>query len=72
VCEREKERHKNSVSFAIRQTTMSLDMSHYGAAALSNVDQIIGLSCKRALQKSRYSAKETYNFIDPTIRSHPI
>jgi len=27
---------------------------------------------KRALQKRRYSAKETYNFIDPTDRSHLI
>ena len=26
----------------------------------------IGLFCKRALQKRRYSAKETYNFMDPT------
>jgi len=34
--------------------------------------KIIGLFCKRALQKRRYSAKETYNFIDPTDRSHPI
>jgi len=32
----------------------------------------MGLFCKRALQKSQYSAKETYNFIDPTNRSHPI
>ena len=28
--------------------------------------------CKRALYKRRYSSKETYNFIDPTTRSHPI
>ena len=27
---------------------------------------ITGLFCKRALQKRRYSAKETYNLIDPT------
>jgi len=31
-----------------------------------------GFFCKRALQKRQYSAKETYNFIDPTDRSHPI
>jgi len=27
---------------------------------------------KRALLKRRYSTKETYGFIDPTNRSHPI
>jgi len=44
----------------------------YGVALVSRIDKIIGLFCKRALQKSQYSAKETYNFIDPTNRSHPI
>ena len=38
----------------------------------SRIDEIIGLFCKRALYKRRYSAKETYNFMDPTDRSHPI
>ena len=28
--------------------------------------------CKRALLKRQYSVKETYNFMDPTNRSHPI
>jgi len=32
---------------------------------------MIGLFCKRALQKRRYSARETYNFKEPTNRSHP-
>ena len=32
----------------------------------------IGLFCKRALQKRRFSAKETYNCKEPTNRSHPI
>ena len=31
-----------------------------------------GLLCKRALQKRRYSAKETYNFKEPANRSNPI
>jgi len=44
----------------------------YGVASISRIDKIIGLFCKRALLKRRYSAKETYNFIDPTDRSHPI
>ena len=39
---------------------------------VSRIDKIVGLFCKRALQKRQYSAKETYNFIDPTDRSHPI
>ena len=44
----------------------------YGVALVSRIDEMIGLFCKRALQKRQYSAKETYNFIDPTNRSHPI
>ena len=32
----------------------------------SRIDKIIGLFCKRALWKRRYSGKETYNLIDPT------
>jgi len=44
----------------------------YGVALVSRIDKIIDLFCKRALQKRRYSAKETYNLIDPTERSHPI
>ena len=34
--------------------------------------KIIGLFCKKALLKRRYSAKEPYNLIDPTNCSHPI
>jgi len=45
---------------------------HYGVATVSRIDKIIGLFCKRALQKRRYSAKDTYILIDPTDRSHPI
>jgi len=32
----------------------------------------IGLFCKRALEKRRYSAKETYSFKEPTNCSHSI
>jgi len=46
--------------------------SHYGVAHMSRNDITIVLYCKRDLQKRRYSAKETYNLIDPTDRSHPI
>jgi len=47
-------------------------ISRYGVALVCRIDKIIGLFCKRALQKRQYSAKETYNCIDPTDRSHPI
>ena len=48
------------------------ESSDYGVALISRMDKILGLFCKRALYKRRYSAKETYNFINPTDRSHPI
>jgi len=41
-------------------------------ATISRLIKITGLFCKRALQKRLYSAKETYNFQEPTNRSHPI
>ena len=44
----------------------------YGLATISRLLKIIGLFCKRALWKRRYSAKETYNFKEPTNRSHSI
>jgi len=49
-----------------------VDIHVYGVASVSRIDKITGLFCKRALQKRRYSAKETYNLIDPTDRSHLI
>ena len=39
---------------------------------IGRVLEIVGLFCKRALQKRLYSAKETYDFKEPTDRSHPI
>jgi len=44
----------------------------YRVATISRLLKITGLFCKRALQKRRYSAKETYNYKEPTNRSHPI
>ena len=44
----------------------------YGVATVSRLLKIIGLSCKRALLNRRYAVKETYNFKEPTNRSHPI
>jgi len=45
---------------------------YYGVATISRLLKRIGLFCKRALWKILYSAKETYNFQEPTDRSHPI
>jgi len=44
----------------------------HGVASVSRIDKMIGLFCKRALSKKRYSGKETYDLINPTDRSHPI
>jgi len=44
----------------------------YGVATISRLLKSIGLFCKRALSKRRYSAKETCNSKEPTNRSHPI
>jgi len=45
---------------------------YYEVATISRLLKVAGLFCKRALYKRRYSAKETYNFKEPTNRSHPI
>ena len=42
----------------------------HGVATISKLLKNIGLFCKRALEKRLYSAKETYNFKEPTDRSH--
>ena len=44
----------------------------YEGDSISRLFKIIGLFCKRTLQKRPYSAKEIYNVKDPTNRSHPI
>jgi len=44
----------------------------YGVASISRLLKIIGPFGKRALYKWRYSAKETYDFKEPTNHSHPI
>ena len=44
----------------------------YGVATISRLIKIIGLFCKRALQKRPIFSTETYNFMEPTNRSHPI
>ena len=44
----------------------------YGVAAISRLLKSIGLFCKRALWKRRYSAEETYKFEEHTSHNHPI
>ena len=51
---------------------VTCDACEYGVAATSRLLEMIGLFCKRDPLKRRYSAKETYNFKEPTSRSHPI
>jgi len=41
-------------------------------ASSSRLLEITGLFCKRALQKRPIFSTETYNFKEPTTRSHPI
>jgi len=44
----------------------------YGVATMSRLFTIMDLFCKRALYKRLYSAKNTWNLIDPTNCSRPI
>ena len=53
-------------------TLVAMGSRLYGVATISRLLKIIGLFCKRALLKRRYSAEETYTFKEPTNRSHPI
>jgi len=43
-----------------------------GEATIGRLFKIIGLFCKRALQKRRYSAKETYDFKEPLVVATPL
>jgi len=44
----------------------------YGLATIRRLLKITGFFCKRALLKRLYSEKETYDFKEPTNRSHPM
>jgi len=54
------------------QSSELCQVAQYGVATISRLFEITDLCCKRALLKRLYSAKETYNFKEPTDRSHPI
>ena len=51
-----------------RKISYSIDYQ-YGVATISRLLKITGLSCKWALSKRQYSAKETYDFKESTHRS---
>jgi len=46
--------------------------SCYGVATIGRLLKIIGLFCKKSPIKGLYSAKETYDFKEPTTCGHPI
>ena len=54
------------------RTPKTCRIRQYGVATISRLLNITGLVCERALLKRQYSAKETYDFEEPTDRSHPI
>jgi len=56
---------------ALLQTRLGC-MGTYRVATNSRLHKIIGLFCKRALQKRLYPANETHNLKEPTNRSHLI
>jgi len=59
-----------SLSFSLTHTHKHAHLLSYGVATISRLLKIIGLFCKRVLYKRRHSAKETYNFKEPTNCTH--
>jgi len=49
-----------------------VDRLTYGVATTSRLLKMIGLFCKRALQKRPIFSKETCNLKEPSNRRHPI
>jgi len=65
--------HAFDVYFACIHFEDKNDTGHtHGVATTSRLLKIVGLFCKRALQKRLYSAKETCNLNEPTNPSHTI
>ena len=64
------------VTICVTRYTSNRRIKHipreYGVPTISRLLTIIRLLCKRDLQKRLYSANETYDFQEPTNRSHPI
>jgi len=61
-----------SIQQALKKCSVVFCLFVYGMATISRLLIIIGLFCKRALQKRLYFAEETCNFKEPTHQSHPI
>jgi len=61
-----------AVCLYITRAHQHTETAYMNMAYVSRIDKIIGLFCKRDLQKRLYCTKETYSFIDPTDCSHPI
>jgi len=55
----------------LRSLPIEVTHTYYGVTSVRRLLKIIGHFCKRAFWNRRYCAKETYNFKEPTIRSHP-
>jgi len=73
------ENFSNSCSLLnlLNRTTVELSMENlhkyqYGVATISRLIKIIGLYCRISSLLYGSFAKETYNFKEPTNRSHPI
>jgi len=60
------------VSLAPNPRVIHKMSSCYGLATVSRIHKIIGLLCRIASLLQVSFAKETYDVIDPTNRSHPI
>jgi len=48
------------LEIAFEEVNRNHEKSQYGVATISRLLEIIGLFCKRALYKRRFSAEETY------------
>jgi len=59
----------NSIVWALHSVKRALD---YGLATVIRIDKVIGLFCRIVSLLQGSFAKETYDCIDPTNRSHPI
>ena len=64
--------HTHNSLICVIHTHISSICVTYGVATISRLLKMIGLFYKRALYKRLYSAKEIYNFEEPTNHSHPI
>jgi len=57
--------------FGIREWS-EIPLPSDGVATISGLLKVIGLFCKRAIQKRRYSAKETWTGISKSHQTRPV